>query len=755
MSTQSDLPAAPGTLLQWVNNRLAPALFANDAQWNSFVATAGYTARVFLSIGIALFLAFVFQLQSPLSAATTVLIVANPTVGAMVSKSVWRIIGTIIGAAISVGVMAVFVQSPVLYFAALSVFVGLACMVATFLRFFRAYAAVLTGYTIVIIAAPAFANPDGIFLSAMSRLSVVATGIVVTACVFMVTSPRKPSTVLHKLGQAFRDTVLHARTFHKAESERVSPDALETTVINTLERQEQKTESTNTAFRGLGQPIYDSRSKLLANMASLTPAIEFAAADDPDMQNRVRNLRLCLSRLTGLIVSYHPYWLTFSAGEEETRSVHQLVAQTLGRVLQLTEQPDWLTNATPLSTCLHDALKTLEQLARQTSNPATLAALDNTRDALVQMDLALHDLTSLHPDRTQANIQTYLEWPTALRNGVRGGFIALLAGMLWYVLHWSAGPLLIIYTVAASSLLSTTPSAAKASPMMAAGTMLAIPMGFLCHTLALPRIDGYPLLWLSLCLFLMPGVWLQFHPRYSIGAFGYAVFFTMMLSVNNPIVYDDMTLTNNWMSMVAACALLAVVFRVILPADHRLDAARLVTSLTRSIQKLARTPYDRTEPWVAWEGLQLQKISRLMMRLSFISTKIDRQGYTDAAFASLSLGRLIVRLKWNAAHATLDPQAHTALENAFGAFAQLRHAPAETASALRQAALAIRTIPTGEAGLSLTRDRTLSCLEQAASIILSTPGFFHDHGPIQLAADAPQAAFPVSAHPKPHPHFTG
>jgi uncharacterized membrane protein YccC len=566
----------------------------------------------------------------------------------------------------------------------------------------------------------------------------------------MVTSVRKPSTVLHKLGQAFRETVLHARTFHKAESERTTPEALDATVTSTLEKQEQKTQNTNTIFRGLGQPIYDSRSKLLANMSGLTPAIEFAAADDPDMQNRVRNLRLCLSRLTGLIVSYHPYWLTFSAGVEETRAVHLLVAQTLGEILELTENTHWLTNPAPLSTCLHDALKTLEQLARQTTSTSTLAALDNTRDALVQMDLALHDLTSPHPDRTQTSIQPYLEWPTALRNGVRGSFIALLAGMLWYVLHWSSGPLLIIYTVAASSLLSTTPSAAKASPMMAAGTLLAVPMGFLCHTLALPRIDGYPLLWLSLCLFLLPGVWLQFHPRYSIGAFGYAVFFTMMLSVNNPIVYDDLTLTNNWMSIIAACALLAIVFKVILPADHRLDAARLVTSLTRSIQKLARTPYGRTEPWVAWEGLQLQKISRLMMRLSFMTTSLDRQGYTDAAFASLSLGRLIVRLKWNAAHATLDPQAQTALTNALNAFAQLRHNPVETANALQQAALAIRAIPTQEAGLSLTRDRTLSCLEQAANIILSVPGFFHAHGPIQLAEDLGRPAIPVSAHPAAH-----
>lgn len=111
MPTRSDLLTLPGSLMHWANQRFAPAVFADDARWNGFTATAGYTMRVFLSIGIALFLAFVFQLQSPLSAATTVLIVSNPTVGAMVSKSVWRLIGTLIGAAISVGLW-LFLCSP-------------------------------------------------------------------------------------------------------------------------------------------------------------------------------------------------------------------------------------------------------------------------------------------------------------------------------------------------------------------------------------------------------------------------------------------------------------------------------------------------------------------------------------------------------------------------------------------------------------------------------------------------------------------
>lgn len=715
---------------------LLPATFTEDDRWRATCATAAYTARVFASIGIALFLAFTFQLQSPMSAATTVLIVANPTVGAMVSKSMWRVIGTVIGAGISVAVMAAFVQSPVLYFAALAFFVGLACMVATFLRLFRAYAAVLTGYTIVIVSSPAFAHPDSIFLAAMGRLSAVTTGVVVTAFVFMITSPRKPTQVLSTLGDAFRETVRHALSFHAAESTRSSPaqaaDAMEDQMPGL-----ENTSSTPT-FRGLPQPLYDSRGRLLARMTGLGPAIEYAAADDRDMQARVNRLRVGLSRLTGLIVTYHPYWLNLSLANGASCQVHLEVSETLRHILELTERPDWQNDPRPISDCIHRALKNLAVLERQNPSPTVLASLDNTRDVLGQLDMALSDITTRRPGRGSFKMGTYLEWPMALRNGARGTFIALLAGLLWYVLHWSTGPMLMMFVVAASSLLSTTPSAAKTSPLMAMGTALAIPASFLCHVIGLPRIDGYPLLWLTVCVFLLPGVWLQFHPRYSIGAFGYAVFFTMMLSVTNPIVYDDMTLTNNWMTMAAACVLLVLVFRVILPADHRLDAARLVTSLTRSVQQLAAARQNKPILWAAWEGMQLQKISRLMMRLSFLDESVDRKGYTDAAFAALSLGRLIVRLRWNAGHTTLAPSAHAALMDALKSFKTLHQAPEQTAAKLRNAADIISTVPHPEEAC-LARERVVSCLQQAAYIITSVPGFFHRYGPLQLSPDIPSA----------------
>lgn len=208
-----------------------------------------------------------------MSSVTTVMIVANPTVGALVSKSVWRVIGTIIGASISVGLMAVFVQSPVLYFMGLSFTVGLACMAATFLRLFRAYAAVLTGYTIVIISAPAFDDPDGIFLSAMSRLSAVVVGIVTTAAVFMVTSPRRSDTLFVQIHALFRDTIGYIQAFHQGYTNvpAQDPDALP-----------------GSTFRSLPTNFHDSRAAMLARIGRLSDAVEYAATDNYDISVRER-----------------------------------------------------------------------------------------------------------------------------------------------------------------------------------------------------------------------------------------------------------------------------------------------------------------------------------------------------------------------------------------------------------------------------------------------------------------------------------
>ncbi|MBF0892490.1 FUSC family protein [Gluconobacter sp. LMG 1744] len=708
----------------------------SSLRWRNFLATAAFTARVFLSIGIALFLAFMIQLESPMSTVTTVLIVANPTVGALVSKSVWRMTGTVIGAALSTAVMAIFVQSAVLYFMALSVFVGLACMTATCLRYFRAYAAVLAGYTIVIVAVPAFAHPENIFLSAMMRVSDVALGIVVTAAVFMVTSPRRRQGTMDALSGAFRETLRHALVFHEG--------LVRPAVIQDVQNAELAV--ADGAFRTLPQTLYDGRQRLLGQLARLGPAIEYAATDNPDIHAGVRGYRLAVSRMTGLVASYHPYWRNLGIANPLSADVHREIRDTLTRILALTESARWIEQPQSVLACLEDALERLANLERSAISPEAQASVDNTRDILFQLREIVLDLSSPRGAHVRVRGGLHVEWMSAIYNGLRGMLIAFLACMIWYITYFPTGPMMIMYVVAASSLLSTVPSAARASVPMAIGTALSVPACWLCHIVALPRVDGYPMLWLSICACMLPGVWLQFHPRYGIGAFGYTVFLAMQLMVTNSMVVDDITLINTWLAILMGCVLLVLVFRVIMPADQRLYASRLVLSLGRSLQSLSSQPGAKVPSWMVWEGAQIQKVSSLLMRLSLVSTPIDRQGYVDGAFAALSLGRLLIRLRRAAEKAVLTTAQTEALNTALASFRMLRRDPAGTAASLREAARLIGS--DNDPGMEdVFRVRLVACLEQSAHIIDSIPGFFHADGPLNCWFDERGTVKLVTAHP--------
>ncbi|MEN3166298.1 FUSC family protein [Gluconobacter sp. OJB] len=708
----------------------------SSLRWRNFLATAAFTARVFLSIGIALFLAFMIQLESPMSTVTTVLIVANPTVGALVSKSVWRMTGTVIGAALSTAVMAMYVQSAVLYFMALSVFVGLACMTATCLRYFRAYAAVLAGYTIIIVAVPAFAHPENIFLSAMMRVSDVALGIVVTAAVFMVTSPRRRQGTMDALSSVFRETLRHALVFHEGL---VRP-------AETQEVQNAEPAIPEGAFRTLPQTLYDGRQRLLGQLARLGPAIEYAATDNPDIHAGVRGYRLAVSRMTGLVASYHPYWRNLGIANPLSADVHREIRDTLTRILALTESAGWIEQPQSVLACLEDALERLESLERSVISPEAQASVDNTRDILFQLREIVLDLSSPRGAHVRVRVGLHVEWMSAIYNGLRGMLIAFLACMIWYITYFPTGPMMIMYVVAASSLLSTVPSAARASVPMAIGTALSVPACWLCHIMALPRVDGYPMLWLSICACMLPGVWLQFHPRYGIGAFGYTVFLAMQLMVTNTMVVDDITLINTWLAILMGCVLLVLVFRVIMPADQRLYASRLVLSLGRSLQSLSSQPNAKVPSWMAWEGAQIQKVSSLLMRLSLVSTPIDRQGYVDGAFAALSLGRLLIRLRRAAEKAGLTTAQTEVLNTALVSFRMLRRNPSGTAASLREAARLIGS-ETGAGMEDMFRVRLVACLEQIAHIIDSIPGFFHADGPLNCWFDERGTVKLVTANP--------
>ncbi|WP_455777474.1 FUSC family protein, partial [Burkholderia stabilis] len=141
---------------------------------------------------LALYIAFRMNLDDPKWAASTVWIVAQGSRGMGLSKSQYRILGTAIGAAVALALTGAFAQTPELFLAALAVWIGLCAGVATFQRNFRAYAAVLAGYTAAIIAMDAVSAPLHAFDIAVARFLYVVVGILCCALFDTVFAPGAP-----------------------------------------------------------------------------------------------------------------------------------------------------------------------------------------------------------------------------------------------------------------------------------------------------------------------------------------------------------------------------------------------------------------------------------------------------------------------------------------------------------------------------------------------------------------------------------
>src|ERR1700685_2831149 len=138
--------------------------------------------RLSASVCLALYIAFWLQLDGAYWAGTSAGIVCQPSLGASLRKGWYRIIGTVVGAAIIVVLTACFIQNRAAFLLALALWGAGCALVATLLRNFAAYAAALAGYTAAIIASDQLGATGGLngpaLMLAITRVSEIWIGIV-------------------------------------------------------------------------------------------------------------------------------------------------------------------------------------------------------------------------------------------------------------------------------------------------------------------------------------------------------------------------------------------------------------------------------------------------------------------------------------------------------------------------------------------------------------------------------------------------
>ena len=161
------------------------------------VSSWSFAIRVWLATILSLFVSFWLQLEAPTTAALTVAILAEPTRGQALEKAGFRLLATVVGVTASNAITGLFAQARDLILVAFAVWLGICVFAAKLLDGYRAYAAVLSGYTVALIATQQIDTPQHVFESGMARGAAIAVGILSMAIVnaLMFAPDRQPLLV--------------------------------------------------------------------------------------------------------------------------------------------------------------------------------------------------------------------------------------------------------------------------------------------------------------------------------------------------------------------------------------------------------------------------------------------------------------------------------------------------------------------------------------------------------------------------------
>ncbi|KVC41492.1 fusaric acid resistance protein [Burkholderia pseudomultivorans] len=607
----------------------------------------GFALRNTAASLLALYIAFRMNLDDPKWAASTVWIVAQGSRGMGLSKSQYRILGTAVGAVVALVLTGAFAQTPELFVPALAGWIGLCAGVATFLRNFRAYAAVLAGYTAAIIAMDAVSAPLHAFDIATARFLYVVVGILCGAAFETVFAPGSP---LRDVRTRFANYLRHAAA--------VGAGALRR------------------------EPNGAAVHRLFADALELDTAAEYAAAGAPPVRNAIGHLRTAVlgvlsAQAAGQALREHA---TRSGGAPEL-----LVAEA-ARVLDgVAASAEAGPEMSALRTRVNDALRA-EAAEPVGSDPSRLLTLDRLAAVLAGFERAFAGKTLIDREQRPTSRVRYAYHRDAVlawHNGIRAFVAVLAAAAIWIVSAWPSGGGFVAITGVVCALFSTRPNSVSATVGFLKGAACAAVAGALCNFVLLPAVSGFEMLAYILGVFMIGTGIAMRNPRTAGIGSGFSIFFWNFTSPDNTARIGDAAFLNSALATLLGIAFGALVFALVFPGDPGGSRRRMHRAVRRDLASLARDPHKWRES--AWLSRTADRLARAFGFAGSLPQALIERDLRDL-LATWTIGDSLLAL---AALAAREPAARRAVAVVRGRigrqeFARIERACDAAARALRR-----------------------------------------------------------------------
>jgi uncharacterized membrane protein YccC len=506
-----------------------------------------FALRIWAAMMVGLYAAFWLQLQGPATAATTVAVLALQTRGQTYQKAAYRVLATIIGGVVSLVIAGLFPQTRALFMIGVAGWLGLCIYVGGLLDGNRAYGAVLSGFTVALVAVTQIDSPQNIFLVGANRCAAIIIGIAALALVSDVfAAPNVHAGLSRKLGAAHRRVRAFALAILRGESADPIQSANLLREITALHPDITALASESSNGWARGAAARSAAVALVAEVSIARALASFSATTLPSLRNALGE---------GLA----------DGPGEESRALQ----------LHLQRHAD-VTYADP-----HDAL-----FARHARG--LLIEDRRAQDAIEDLEAGRHPSRRIH-------VPIYRSRRAAVRSGLSAFLAVLICAILFSLGGWpftSLGVALVGVIVALSAN-TTDPGAFAASAVIA--LPLAALLAGVTEFLVLDGVDSFPLLAIGMAPTVVAGALLLTipNPKLAATAFLVLVFFPFFLSPTNPQSFDPETYLFNGFMAATSMILLFVLLRAILPATDELRRRWCLTSARAEMRDLLASGRSR------------------------------------------------------------------------------------------------------------------------------------------------------------------
>ena len=442
-----------------------------------------FSVKCLAAAMLALFLAYSIGLERPYWAFLTSYIVAQPLAGAVISKALFRVVGTLVGATFAVAIVPPLVNAPELLSLAMASWLALCVFVSLLDRTPRSYMFVLAGYTACLIVFPDVDSPQTIFTVAALRVQEITLGILSGALVHGVVLPGSITGVL--LGRV--ETILR-------DAERWSRDAIATDPVAGLDAERRRLAQDVTELHQMSVHLPFDISRLaprvrtvraLQDQLSLLLPLG-AAVEDRLAQLKAANGGVVPAPVEALIADIRN-WLETPAPDNATRArlTQALIERCHAMEPEARADMGW---ADMMRLSLYARLATLVAVHR------------DCRDLLDQM--ATHRRSAVTPRVAELlegrrNRELHRDYAGALRAAL-GAFLTVVIGCaLWIGSGWNDGGTAVMLAGVFLALFSAQDNMLAPLKGFMIGTIIASGLGAVYGYVIMPRLDGFVMLALA------------------------------------------------------------------------------------------------------------------------------------------------------------------------------------------------------------------------------------------------------------------